>query len=64
MLTVTQARDRDPGPHINDVYGYFFSDQWGWIIGIVVCVAYIAGTLGAGARRAAGTGSRSATRSR
>ena len=31
---------------INDVYGYFFSDLGGWIIGIVVSVAYIAGTLG------------------
>jgi D-xylose transport system permease protein len=31
---------------INDVYGYFFSDTGGWIIGIVVSVAYIAGNLG------------------
>jgi D-xylose transport system permease protein len=32
---------------INNVYGYFFSDRGGWIIGIVVSVAYVAGTLGA-----------------
>ena len=32
---------------INNVYGYFFSDKAGWIIGIVVSVAYVAGTLGA-----------------
>jgi D-xylose transport system permease protein len=32
---------------INDVYGYFFSDRGGWIIGIVISVAYVAGTLGA-----------------
>ncbi|MGE5272718.1 MAG: sugar ABC transporter permease [Verrucomicrobiota bacterium] len=31
---------------INNVYGYFFSDKGGWIIGIVVSVAYVAGTLG------------------
>jgi D-xylose transport system permease protein len=32
---------------INNVYGYFFSDLGGWIIGIVISVAYVAGTLGA-----------------
>jgi D-xylose transport system permease protein len=31
---------------INNVYGYFFSDLGGWIIGIVVSVAYILGTVG------------------
>jgi D-xylose transport system permease protein len=31
---------------INNVYGYFFSDTWGWIIGIVVSAGYIALTLG------------------
>ena len=31
---------------INNVYGYFFSDLGGWIIGIIVSVAYVAGTLG------------------
>ena len=31
---------------INNVYGYFFSDKGGWIIGIIVSVAYVAGTLG------------------
>jgi D-xylose transport system permease protein len=31
---------------INNVYGYFFSDQGGWIIGIAVSVVYVAGTLG------------------
>jgi D-xylose transport system permease protein len=30
---------------INNVYGYFFSDTGGWIIGIAVSVAYVAGTL-------------------
>ena len=32
---------------INNVYGYFFSDLGGWIIGIIVSAAYVAGTLGA-----------------
>jgi D-xylose transport system permease protein len=32
---------------INDVYGYFFSDTAGWIIGGVVSGAYVAGVLGA-----------------
>jgi len=32
---------------INNVYGYFFSDKGGWIIGLIVSVAYVAGTLGA-----------------
>ncbi len=32
---------------INDVYGYFFSDTAGWIIGGIVSAAYVAGTLGA-----------------
>ena len=32
---------------INNVYGYFFSDTGGWVIAIVVSVAYVAGTLGA-----------------
>ncbi len=32
---------------VNNVYGYFFSDLGGWIIGIIVSVAYVAGTLGA-----------------
>jgi D-xylose transport system permease protein len=31
---------------INNVYGYFFSDLGGWIIGIIVSVAYILGTVG------------------
>ncbi len=31
---------------INNVYGYFFSDRDGWIIGIAVSVLYVAGTLG------------------
>jgi D-xylose transport system permease protein len=31
---------------INNVYGYFFSDKGGWIIGIIVSVAYVGGTLG------------------
>ncbi len=32
---------------INDVYGYFFGDRAGWIIGLTISVAYVAGTLGA-----------------
>jgi len=32
---------------INNVYGYFFSDLGGWIIGIIVSAAYVLGTLGA-----------------
>ncbi len=32
---------------INNVYGYFFGDKAGWIIGIVISVTYVAGTLGA-----------------
>jgi D-xylose transport system permease protein len=31
---------------INNTAGYFFSDLGGWIIGIIVSVAYIAGNLG------------------
>jgi D-xylose transport system permease protein len=31
---------------INNVYGYFFSDLGGWIIGIVISVAFVAGMLG------------------
>ena len=38
---------------INNVYGYFFSDLGGWIIGIIVSAAYVAGTLGRRAYRAA-----------
>ena len=46
LLTITQGVIVIQDHLINDVYGYFFSDTWGWIIGVVVCVAYIAGTLG------------------
>jgi len=31
---------------INNVYGYFFSDLGGWIIGIIVSVAYLLATVG------------------
>ena len=31
---------------INNVYGYFFSDTGGWIIGLVVSAVYVALTLG------------------
>src|SRR5581483_2375728 len=31
---------------INDVYGYYFSDLGGWIIGGIVSAAYVLGTLG------------------
>jgi D-xylose transport system permease protein len=31
---------------INNVYGYFFSERDGWIIGIAVSIAYVLGTLG------------------
>jgi D-xylose transport system permease protein len=36
---------------INNVYGYFFSDTGGWVIGIAVSVAYVLGTLGAALSR-------------
>jgi D-xylose transport system permease protein len=36
---------------INNVYGYFFSDTGGWIIGIAVSVAYVLGTLGSALSR-------------
>ena len=36
---------------INNVYGYFFSDRDGWIIGITVSVVYVAGTLWAALSR-------------
>ena len=38
---------------INNVYGYFFSDLGGWIIGIVVSVCLRRGNAGRSARRAA-----------
>ncbi len=31
---------------INDVYGYYFSDLGGWIIGGIVSAAYVLGTVG------------------
>jgi D-xylose transport system permease protein len=31
---------------INDVYGYFLPDTWGWTLGAVVCGAYVLGTVG------------------
>jgi D-xylose transport system permease protein len=46
LLTITQGVIVIQDHIINDVYGYFFGDLWGWVIGIVICVAYIAGTLG------------------
>jgi len=46
LLTITQGVIVIQDNTINNVYGYFFSDTWGWIIGVAVCVAYIAGTLG------------------
>jgi len=46
LLTITQGVIVIQDNTINNVYGYFFSDTWGWIIGVAVCVAYVAGTLG------------------
>jgi len=31
---------------INDVYGYFLPDTWGWILGAVVCGSYVLASLG------------------
>ena len=48
---------------INNVYGYFFSDLGGWIIGIIVSVALRRSERWASALNGGGTASRSATRS-
>jgi D-xylose transport system permease protein len=47
LRTITQGVIVIQNNTINNVYGYFFSDLGGWIIGIVISVAYVAGTLGA-----------------
>jgi D-xylose transport system permease protein len=47
LRTITQGVIVIQDNTINNVYGYFFSDLGGWIIGIVISVAYVAGTLGA-----------------
>jgi D-xylose transport system permease protein len=45
--TITQGVIVIQDNTVNNVYGYFFSDLGGWIIGIIVSAAYVAGTLGA-----------------
>ncbi len=47
LHTITQGVIVIQNNTVNNVYGYFFSDLGGWIIGIVISVAYVAGTLGA-----------------
>ena len=47
LRTITQGVLVIQDNTINNVYGYFFSDTAGWIMGIVITVAYVAGTLGA-----------------
>jgi D-xylose transport system permease protein len=46
LRTITQGVIVIQDNTINNVYGYFFSDLGGWIIGLVVSVAYVVGTLG------------------
>jgi D-xylose transport system permease protein len=46
LRTITQGVIVIQDNTINNVYGYFFSDLGGWIIGIVISVAYVAGMLG------------------
>ncbi len=46
LRTITQGVIVIQDNTVNDVYGYFFSDLGGWIIGIVISVAYVAGMLG------------------
>jgi D-xylose transport system permease protein len=47
LRTITQGVIVIQDNTINDVYGYFFSELGGWIIGLIVSVAYVAGMLGA-----------------
>jgi D-xylose transport system permease protein len=44
--TITQGVIVIQDNTVNNVYGYFFSDLGGWIIGIVISVAFVAGMLG------------------
>jgi D-xylose transport system permease protein len=45
--TITQGVIVIQDNTVNNVYGYFFSDRDGWILGIVVSVVYVVATLGA-----------------
>jgi D-xylose transport system permease protein len=47
LRTITQGVIVIQDNTINDVYGYFFSDLGGWIIGGIVSAAYVMGMLGA-----------------
>jgi D-xylose transport system permease protein len=47
LRTITQGVIVIQDSTINNVYGYFFSDLGGWIIGAIVSAAYVLGTLGA-----------------
>jgi D-xylose transport system permease protein len=46
LNTITQGVIVIQDNTVNNVYGYFFSDLGGWIIGIVISVAFVAGMLG------------------
>ncbi len=46
LRTITQGVIVIQNNTINNMYGYFFSDLGGWIIGIAVCALYVAVTLG------------------
>ena len=47
LRTITQGVIVIQNNTINNMYGYFFSDLGGWIIGIAVSALYVAVTLGA-----------------
>src|SRR4029079_8295879 len=46
LRTITQGVIVIQDNTINNVYGYFFSDTGGWIIGGIVTAAYLGGMLG------------------
>ena len=47
LRTITQGVIVIQNNTINNMYGYFFSDTAGWIMGLVISAAYVIGTLGA-----------------
>ena len=47
LRTITQGVIVIQDNTINNIYGYFFSDTAGWIMGLVISAAYVVGTLGA-----------------
>ncbi len=47
LRTITQGVIVIQDNTINNVYGYFFGDTAGWIMGITISVVYVVGTLGA-----------------